>query len=103
MEANAQLEIRMYAETIGHEIVRRWCPHAWQAFEDYVLRAVLFSADELKILAAMLSGDAGRAVKSAEELGWMEMKDGKLKPNYERAEFEEKLKGKGVPPPWADG
>jgi thymidylate synthase (FAD) len=102
MEANAQLEIRMYAETIGNEIVRRWCPHAWQAFEDYVLRAVFFSADELKILTAMLSGDVGLAVKSAEELGWMEMKDGKLKPNYERAEFEEKLKGKGISPPWAD-
>jgi thymidylate synthase (FAD) len=102
MEANAQLEIRMYAETIGNEIVRRWCPHAWQAFEDYVLRAVQFSADELKVLTAMLSGDTGRAVKTAGELGWTEMKDGKLKPNYERAEFEEKLKGKGIPPPWAD-
>jgi len=100
MEPNAQYEIRRYAETIGNEIVRRWCPHAWEAFDDYVLHAAVFSADEMKVLSAMLAGGAGGAVQIARGLGWLEMKDGKLRQNYERAEFEEKLKANGVSPPW---
>jgi thymidylate synthase (FAD) len=100
MEANAQYEIRRYAETIGNEIVHRWCPHAWEAFNDYILRAVVFSADELKVLAAMLAGDTGGAVKTAEELGWLDKKEGKLRQNYERAEFEEKLKRQDISAPW---
>lgn len=102
MEANAQAEIRAYAETIGNEIVRRWCPHVWKAFQDYMLNAVTFSADELKILNAMLCGDHTKAVRIAEELEWLAAKEGKLKHHYERAEFEEKLKRIGVPVPWDD-
>ena len=77
MEANAQYEIRRYAEMIGNEIVRRWCLHA-----------VTFSTDELKILSAMLADDSGGAVRTAGELEWLETKDGKLRQNYERAEFD---------------
>src|SRR3954466_5142999 len=35
MDAHAQEEIRAFAITIGEEIVRRWCPIAWEAFIDY--------------------------------------------------------------------
>jgi thymidylate synthase (FAD) len=100
MEANAQVEIRMYAETIGNEIVRLWCPAVWEAFQDYILNAVTFSADEMKVLGALLSGSAENAVHAAGRLGWLEAKDGRLKLNYERAEFEEKLRNHGLPVPW---
>jgi thymidylate synthase (FAD) len=102
MEANAQYEIRRYAETIGNEIVRRWCPHAWEAFLDYILRAVTFSTDELHVISAMLAGGTVGAVRAAGELEWLETKDGKLRQNYERAEFEEKLKRLGIVIPWGD-
>jgi thymidylate synthase (FAD) len=103
MEANAQAEIRSYAGVIGNEIVARWCPLSWEAFQDYVVHTVAFSADEKRILGAMLSGDAAKAVQIAEELGWLAAKNGRLKHHYERAEFEEKMKGMGVAVPWAKG
>jgi thymidylate synthase (FAD) len=40
MDAHAQLEIRRYAETIGHEIVARLFPLCWEAFLDYRVEAV---------------------------------------------------------------
>jgi thymidylate synthase (FAD) len=40
MDAHAQLEIRRYAETIGHEIVAPLFPLVWEAFIDYRMEAV---------------------------------------------------------------
>ncbi|MFM8577437.1 MAG: FAD-dependent thymidylate synthase [Planctomycetaceae bacterium] len=40
MDAHAQLEIRRYAETIGHEIVRPLFPLTWEAFLDYRVEAM---------------------------------------------------------------
>jgi thymidylate synthase (FAD) len=39
MDAHAQLEIRRYAETIGHEIVAKLFPLCWEAFLDYRVEA----------------------------------------------------------------
>ncbi len=36
MEAHAQYEIRTYAAAIGNEIVSKWCPIVWKAFQDYL-------------------------------------------------------------------
>jgi thymidylate synthase (FAD) len=46
---NAQHEIRQYAKVIA-DIVKTICPMAYEAFEDYILNAVTFSAPELKAL-----------------------------------------------------
>jgi thymidylate synthase (FAD) len=40
MDAHAQLEIRRYAETIGHQIVAPLFPLVWEAFIDYRMEAV---------------------------------------------------------------
>jgi len=40
MDSHAQLEIRHYAETIGHEIVARLFPLCWEAFLDYRFNAL---------------------------------------------------------------
>jgi thymidylate synthase (FAD) len=40
MDPHAQLEIRRYAETIGHEIVAPLFPLVWEAFLDYRMEAV---------------------------------------------------------------
>lgn len=50
MDAHAQYEIRVYANAIA-EIVKQVVPVAWEAFEDYVLKAERFSRVEIMILS----------------------------------------------------
>ncbi|MBN1783054.1 FAD-dependent thymidylate synthase [bacterium] len=101
MELNAQYEIRKYAETIGHEIVGRWVPFVWEAFLDYDLHAVRFSAFEQQLLKLMMEEDPSAIRNLAETEEWLKTDEsGALKPHYERAEFEEKLKKMGIAVPW---
>jgi thymidylate synthase (FAD) len=103
MEVNAQKEIRDYAKIIGHEIVRRWVPLTWEAFNDYVMHAQHFSRLELDLLACLLKGLPEAAVEKAEAFGWLDRdKKGILKKRQERYEFEEKLKALTIPVPWGD-
>ncbi len=53
LHPTAQFEIREYAKIIA-EIVKETCPIAYEAFEDYRLKAITFSALELKILKNMI-------------------------------------------------
>ena len=54
MEEHAQLEIREYANIIGHNIVKEWCPQTWSAFENYTLESTSLSRDEAFMLGAGL-------------------------------------------------
>ena len=56
-DAHAQYEIRAYAEVILDEIVRRWVPLTYQAFQDYRLGAVSLSAPALAVVRRMLAGE----------------------------------------------
>lgn len=49
MDSHAQWEIRQYANAMA-EMVKEHFPLAYEAFEDYILNAVTFSAVELKCL-----------------------------------------------------
>lgn len=49
LDSHAQYEIRVFAEAIA-EIVKDWCPVAWEAFVDYDLEAVTFSREEVEYL-----------------------------------------------------
>ncbi|MCK4607010.1 MAG: FAD-dependent thymidylate synthase [candidate division Zixibacteria bacterium] len=49
LDSHAQLEIRRYAEVMA-DIVRTVCPIAYEAFEDYSLKALGFSGPELAAL-----------------------------------------------------
>ncbi|ARB05725.1 FAD-dependent thymidylate synthase [Synechococcus virus S-ESS1] len=51
-DPHAQMEIRAYAEVIC-DLVRQWCPVAFEAFEDYRLGAETFSRMELEVLRAL--------------------------------------------------
>lgn len=67
-DAHAQYEIRAYAEVLC-SLVKQWVPHAYEAFEDYRLRAVTFSRQEMEVLR-------GRFLKNAAlEVGGPEMSD----------------------------
>ena len=57
MDLHAQQEIREYANVIGHKIVSKWVPIAWQAFLDYRLESVTFSGPEIKCLKAKLKSN----------------------------------------------
>ncbi len=101
MDSHAQLEIRKYAEIIGEEIVKRWVPMTWEAFEDYIVNSTMFSDLEMKILTAIYANDKNAIEKLGTEYGWMEKReDGSLKSHLERLEFENKLKGMNIKIPW---
>ena len=101
MDEHAQLEIREYARTIGHQIVQRWCPLAWEAFMDFRVGATVLSGAEQAILAAVVQGNTDEAVAIATARGWLQRKaDGALVRSRERTELEEKLQALGAAMPW---
>ena len=101
MDSHAQLEIRKYAEIIGKEIVKRWVPMAWEAFEDYVFNSTMFSDLEMKMMAAIYGNDEKTINKLGKKFGWLERReDGTLKNHLERFEFENKLKEMNIAIPW---
>lgn len=100
IESHAQWEIRQYANTIGEQIVKRWVPLVWEAFNDYILESVTFSRDEQRILTALVSQGPEAAKQQAEALGWLKEKDGQRILHYERAEFETKLEQMRLTLPW---
>jgi thymidylate synthase (FAD) len=102
MEENAQYEIRQYAHTIGNEIVSKWCPIAWEAFQDYRVNSMMLSKQEMEILKRIASGKLSKATDVAKDFEWINIENGKLKGNLERAELEEKLEVLGFNIPWED-
>jgi len=101
MEPSAQYEIRVYAQVIGSEIVRRWCPIAWEAFEDYHLNSMALSRLEQAIIHAIGAGQKEEAIRLAQEFGILIYgPQGPLR-NRERAELESKLAKLNLAVPWA--
>lgn len=103
MDEHAQQEIRSYARVIGHEIVRRWCPIAWEAFLDYRVESLTLSRVESEIIGALNRGDPEGAARIAEENGLLSREVDQLKSSRERSELEEKLDQLGLTAPWAAG
>jgi len=72
-DGHAQYEIRAYAEAML-AMVRAWVPLTYQAFADYRLGAVTFSAGMLAVVQRMLAGEpveqAGSGLSKRE---WAEM------------------------------
>ncbi len=54
LDKHSQYEIRVYAEIIA-AILKQCVPLTWEAFEDYILNAIYFSANELKILKNLIN------------------------------------------------
>ena len=53
MDPHAQQEIRRYAETIGHQIVRPLFPVTWEALVDYRLGAMTLSRIDAEVVARL--------------------------------------------------
>jgi len=101
MDSHAQLEIREFAQTIGEKIVKNWVPLAWEAFEDYRFNSSSLSGLEIEILTLINSNKKEKAVKRAEDFGWLRInKDGNRIKSMERIEFEDKLRKMNLEIPW---
>jgi thymidylate synthase (FAD) len=55
-DEHAQHEIREYAHAIA-QIVARWVPLAWEAFEDYRFNSVSLSRLEVTVISKLLKGE----------------------------------------------
>ena len=101
MDKHAQQEIRAYATTIGEKIVSVWVPLAWEAFMDYRVRSVQLSRIEIEVISAISSNEPNLARELARKYGIVKLgRDGRLKPNRERREFESKGLSLGLNLPW---
>jgi thymidylate synthase (FAD) len=93
MDAHAQLEIRRYAETIGHEIVRPLFPLVWEAFLDYRVEAMRLTRLDREVIGRLVAQSAGHgfpashdAFLAAQDPSWRD-----LARSRERDECLEKL------------
>ncbi|MCY4260074.1 MAG: FAD-dependent thymidylate synthase [Rhodobacteraceae bacterium] len=55
-DPHAQYEIRCYAGAI-EDVVRAWCPIAWQAYKDYMSNASTLSARDIDLIKRRLRGE----------------------------------------------
>jgi thymidylate synthase (FAD) len=102
MHHHAQLEIRSYANVIGNEIVAKWCPLVWEAFQDYRLESVAFSKQEKEIMARLMTNKT-YVKEYLVSIGWLKVEDtgASIYTNHrERKELEQKLNDMGIMPPW---
>ena len=100
MHPHAQFEIRSYANVIGHEIVRRWCPTVWEAFIDYRLQGSKLTRLEIDIIRAIQSGQPDQARELAVKFGILPPLGQEIKRNREREDLELKLTLLNIAIPW---
>jgi thymidylate synthase (FAD) len=94
MEPHAQLEIRRYAETIGHEIVRPLFPLTWEAFLDYRMEAMRLTRLDRGVIARLAA--AGLPADEAAFLAAQDPSWQGLDRCRERDECLEKLRSLGL-------
>jgi thymidylate synthase (FAD) len=59
MDSHAQLEIRRYAETIGHQVVAPLFPLVWEAFIDYRMESMRLTRLDREVIRRLASSGAG--------------------------------------------
>jgi len=95
MEANAQYEIREYANTIGEKIVQPLFPKCWEAFVDYQLGSLRLSRLEQEVIQRLAQSGTIPATREH----FLEMQDSLWKEFErcrERDECYEKLHRLGI-------
>jgi thymidylate synthase (FAD) len=100
MDNHAQFEIRSYANVIGNEIVRRWCPIVWEAFVDYRMRGSSLTRLEIDVIRAIQLGRPEQARELAVKFGLLPPPGQEIKRNREREDLEAKLEMLNIPVPW---
>jgi thymidylate synthase (FAD) len=82
--------------------VRRWVPHAWEAFVDYRLDGMALTRLDIEVLRAIMAGPRSHAVARARELGLVAAPGEPLPRSRERDELEHKLEVLGIELPWRE-
>ncbi len=100
MDSHAQYEIRMFADTIGNEIVKRWVPMAWEAFQDYKVNASSLSHIEIEIIKALNLNGKEAAIDVARKFNLIPAVGQEMKGNRERGDIEAKFNSLGISIPW---
>lgn len=100
MDSHAQTEIRAYAYVIGNEIVSKWVPMTWEAFEDYRLKATSLSRLEIELLGYVYERQTEKLIEAAKSFGWLDDSGTASQSNRERSEFESKLRRLRIDCPW---
>ncbi len=95
MDSHAQWEIRQYATTIGHEIVRPLFPLVWEAFVDYRVGGVFLSRLDRELIARLIERLATEGRPQATEEDFLAVQDpswSELARCRERDECRDKLR-----------
>jgi thymidylate synthase (FAD) len=96
MDSHAQLEIRRYAETIGHEIVKPLFPLVWEAFIDYRMEAVRLTRLDREVIRRIAATGLGLPVSEDVFLKAQDPTWSGLERCRERDECLGKLRGLGI-------
>jgi thymidylate synthase (FAD) len=99
MDDHAQFEIRNYANIIGNEIVKKWCPLAWEAFEDYQLSSMKLSKIEIEIFKMIYNKETENLNEYLKKIGFLNL-TGEKKKSREKEEIEKKLISLNITIPW---
>lgn len=91
MDQHAQYEIRQYANIIGNEVVKLWCPLTWQAFEDYELNSIKLSRIEIEIIRLLFANQKQELKKYLESNNFISQKNNKNILSRELNELIQKL------------
>ena len=103
MDTHAQLEIRRYAETIGHQIVRPLFPLCWEAFLDYRVDAMRLTKLDREVIGRLVARSRSTGLP-ADRDGFLAAQDpawAALERSRERDECLEKLVALGLVSPTA--
>jgi thymidylate synthase (FAD) len=101
MDSHAQEEIRLYAATIGEQIIRPLFPLVWEAFSDYRLDGLFLTRQDCEIVARLMSRLAAVGKAQAGEDDFLAAQDptwAGLARSRERDECRAKLVRLGILP-----
>lgn len=93
MDLHAQLEIRRYANVIYDFFLQPLFPWTAEAFRDYQLNAITFTAPEVVVLREMLLRATANQLRSRTQYIEHEMSFGDRLSKRERGELKQKLEG----------
>lgn len=100
MDSHAQEEIRLYATTIGHEIIRPLFPVVWEAFQDYRMGGSSLSRLETEVIRKLTAlGASSKKAPPYSEADFLSVQDPTwqdLTRCRERDECRDKLIGLGL-------
>jgi thymidylate synthase (FAD) len=72
-DSHAQYEIRVYADAIC-DVVKRWCPIAFEAFEDYRMTGTSVSGPGMAVIKRLLAGEkVEQAASGLSKREWTEL------------------------------